>query len=147
MTSLNPSTTSQVVPYGRTHDEANSSFSQLCEHSLNVSSVQMFVPRTPGCHGNQGHVLRKKKKMSIGHGCHSHCGVHRRLAHRIATAREGNCEYKAQSECVKSGTCVTCTTSALSECRYLGSLFLETEDIKSLSLGAIWGFSKAAGLP
>jgi len=30
---------------------------------------------------------------------------------------------------------------------YLGSFFLEPEDIKSLSLGAIWNFSKATGLP
>jgi hypothetical protein len=30
---------------------------------------------------------------------------------------------------------------------YLGSSFLEAEDIKSISLGAIWNFGKATGLP
>jgi len=30
---------------------------------------------------------------------------------------------------------------------YLGSFFLDPEDIKSISLGAIWNFSKATGLP
>jgi len=30
---------------------------------------------------------------------------------------------------------------------YLGSFFLEPEDISSLGLGAIWSYSKAAGLP
>ena len=43
----------------------------------------------------------------------------------------------------------------LSECEalaslrhvYLGSFFLEPEDINSISLGAIWKFSKATGLP
>jgi len=30
---------------------------------------------------------------------------------------------------------------------YLGSFFLEPEDIKSISLGAIWNFTKATGLP
>ena len=30
---------------------------------------------------------------------------------------------------------------------YLGSFFLDPEDIKSLSLGAIWNFSKRTGLP
>jgi len=30
---------------------------------------------------------------------------------------------------------------------YLGSFLLEPEDIKSISLGAIWNFSKAIGLP
>ena len=29
----------------------------------------------------------------------------------------------------------------------LGSFFLEPKDIKSTSLGAIWNFSKATGLP
>ena len=28
---------------------------------------------------------------------------------------------------------------------YLGSFFLEQEDIKSISLGAIWNFSKVTG--
>jgi hypothetical protein len=30
---------------------------------------------------------------------------------------------------------------------YLGSFFLEPEDIKSISLGAIWNFRKVTGLP
>ena len=30
---------------------------------------------------------------------------------------------------------------------YLGSLLLEPEDIQSISLGAMWNFSKAIGLP
>jgi hypothetical protein len=30
---------------------------------------------------------------------------------------------------------------------YLGSFFLEPEDIKSIRLGAIWNFSKVTGLP
>jgi hypothetical protein len=30
---------------------------------------------------------------------------------------------------------------------YLGSFFLEPEDIKSQNLEAIWRFSKAAGIP
>ena len=30
---------------------------------------------------------------------------------------------------------------------YLGSFFLEPEDTKSISLGAIWNFSKVTGLP
>jgi hypothetical protein len=33
-----------------------------------------------------------------------------------------------------------------SDMHYLGSFFLVPEDIKSISLGAIWGFSKATGL-
>jgi len=30
---------------------------------------------------------------------------------------------------------------------YLGYFFLEPEDTKSISLGAIWNFSKATGVP
>jgi hypothetical protein len=30
---------------------------------------------------------------------------------------------------------------------YLGSFFLEPQDVKSISLGAIWNISKATGLP
>ena len=42
-----------------------------------------------------------------------------------------------------------CESEALASLRhvYLGSSFLEPEDIKSISLGAIWNFSKATGLP
>ena len=40
-----------------------------------------------------------------------------------------------------------CEALAALRHRYLGSSFLEPEDVKSISLGAIWSFSKAAGLP
>jgi hypothetical protein len=42
-----------------------------------------------------------------------------------------------------------CQCEALASLRqaHLGSFFLEPEDINSQSLGAIWCFSKAAGLP
>jgi len=44
---------------------------------------------------------------------------------------------------------ILCDYEALSSLRhaYLGSFFLEPEDIKSISLGAIRNFSKVAGLP
>jgi hypothetical protein len=43
---------------------------------------------------------------------------------------------------------ILCECEALASYRYvyLGS-FLEPEDIKSISLGAIWNFSKVKGLP
>jgi len=42
-----------------------------------------------------------------------------------------------------------CECEALASLRhvYLGSFFLEPEDNKSISLTAIWNFSKATGLP
>jgi hypothetical protein len=40
-----------------------------------------------------------------------------------------------------------CETLASLRHAHLGSLFLEPEDIQSISLGAIWSFSNASGLP
>ena len=44
---------------------------------------------------------------------------------------------------------ILCECEALASLRhaYLGSFFLEPKDIQSISLGAIWSFSKASGLP
>jgi hypothetical protein len=44
---------------------------------------------------------------------------------------------------------IRCECEALASLRhaYLGSFFLEPEDINSISLGAIWNFSKVTGLP
>jgi hypothetical protein len=44
---------------------------------------------------------------------------------------------------------ILCRCEALSSLRhmYLGSFFLEPEDIKSISLEAIWNFGKETGLP
>jgi hypothetical protein len=44
---------------------------------------------------------------------------------------------------------ILCECEALASLRhvYLGSFFLEPEDIKSVNLGAIWNFSKATRLP
>ena len=44
---------------------------------------------------------------------------------------------------------ILCEIEALASLRhaYLGSFFLELEDIRSLGLGAIWNYSKVVGLP
>jgi hypothetical protein len=44
---------------------------------------------------------------------------------------------------------ILCECEALASFRhmYLGSFFLDPGDIKSISLGAIWYFSKATGVP
>ena len=44
---------------------------------------------------------------------------------------------------------ILCECEALASLRhvYLGSFFLEPEDIRSLELGAIWNYSKVTGLP
>jgi len=49
----------------------------------------------------------------------------------------------------KTSAHILCECEALASLRntYLGSYFLEPEDIKSLTLGAIWNFSKVTGLP
>jgi len=40
-----------------------------------------------------------------------------------------------------------CEALAVLRHRYLGFFFLEPEDVTSISLGAIWSFSRATGLP
>jgi len=49
----------------------------------------------------------------------------------------------------KTSAHILCECEALASLShaYLGSFFLELEDIRSLGLGAIWNYSKAAGLP
>ena len=42
---------------------------------------------------------------------------------------------------------ILCECEALALRASLGSFFLEPEDIRSLGLGAIWNYSKVAGLP
>jgi hypothetical protein len=44
---------------------------------------------------------------------------------------------------------ILCECEALASLRqaYLAFFFLEFKDIQSISLGAIWSFSKASGLP
>ena len=44
---------------------------------------------------------------------------------------------------------ILCECEALASLKhvYLGSFCLESEDINSVSVGAIWSFSKATGLP
>ena len=44
---------------------------------------------------------------------------------------------------------ILCECEALASLRYayLGSFFLEPEDIKSISLGGIWNFNKVTGRP
>jgi hypothetical protein len=44
---------------------------------------------------------------------------------------------------------ILCKCEALASLRqvHLGSFFLEPEDVKNISVGAIWSFSKAIGLP
>jgi len=44
---------------------------------------------------------------------------------------------------------ILCECELLASLRhmYLGSFFLEPEDIKCMSLGAIWSFGRATGLP
>jgi hypothetical protein len=49
----------------------------------------------------------------------------------------------------ETSTLIFCECEALASLRhmYLGSFFLEPEDIKNLSLQANWNFGKVAGIP
>ena len=55
------------------------------------------------------------------------------------------CRYGAEEE---TSAHIFCECKALASLRnvYLSSFLLDPEDVKSLSLGAIWNFSKGTGL-
>ena len=57
--------------------------------------------------------------------------------------------YKKCAVKEETSTHIHCECEALASLRHmhLGSFFLEPEDVKSISLGAIWSFSRAVGLP
>ena len=64
-------------------------------------------------------------------------------------------ELQDNPKCRKCGVKAETSTHILCECEalaslrhaHLGSFFLEPKDIQSISLGAIWSFSNALGLP
>jgi len=57
------------------------------------------------------------------------------------------CRKCGESEETSAHILCECDALASLICAYLGSFFLEREDIRSLGLGAIWSYSKVAGLP
>jgi len=71
----------------------------------------------------------------------------RRHLHLIGLSDSPLCRrYGAEDE---TSAHILCKCEALASHRhvYLGSFFLEPEDIKSIRLGTIWNFSQATGLP
>jgi len=71
----------------------------------------------------------------------------RRHLHLLGLLDSPLCEKCGVGE--ETSAHILCECEALASLRhvYLGSFFLEPEDIRSLGLGAIWSYSKAAGLP
>jgi len=71
----------------------------------------------------------------------------RRYFHLLGLLDSPPCRrYGAEEE---TSAHILCECEALASLRlaYLGSFFLEPEDIKSISLGGIWNFNKVTGLP
>jgi len=69
-----------------------------------------------------------------------------RHLHLLGLSDSPLCRSGAEEETSAHILC-ECEASATLRHVYLGSFFLEPEDIKSISLGAIWSFSKVTGLP
>jgi len=57
------------------------------------------------------------------------------------------CRWCEEGEETSAHVLCECEALASRIHAYLGSFFLEPGDIKNLNLGAIWNYSKAAGLP
>jgi hypothetical protein len=71
----------------------------------------------------------------------------RRLVHLMGLTDSPSCRKCGFKEETSAHILCECEALAALRHRYLGSFFLEPEDIKIISLGAIWIFCKAAGLP
>ena len=71
----------------------------------------------------------------------------RRHLHLLGLSDSPLCRKCAVRE--ETSAHILCECKVLTSLRhaYLGSLLLEPEDIKTLSLGAIWNFNKFTGLP
>jgi len=70
----------------------------------------------------------------------------RRHLHLIGLSDSPLCRCGAEEE-ISAHILCECEALALFRRVYLASFFLEPEDIKSISLGTIWNFSKVTGLP
>ena len=71
----------------------------------------------------------------------------RRHIHLMGLSDSPLCRRWGAEDETSSHTLCECEALASLRLAYLGSFFLEPEDVKSLSLGAIWNFHKATGLP
>jgi len=100
------------------------------------------------CLGAKARFLSFKRTQSIAvTGLLTAHNTLKRHLHLIGLSDSPLCRRCGAEE--ETSAHILCECEALASFRhaYLGSLFLEPEDIKSISMGAIWNFSKATGLP
>ena len=71
----------------------------------------------------------------------------RRHLHLMGLSDSPSCRKCGAEEETSAHVLCECEALGSHRCVYLGFSFLETEDIRSISLGAIWKISKAVGLP
>jgi len=71
----------------------------------------------------------------------------RRYLHLVGLSDSPLCSRCAAEVETSAHTLCECEAKASLRHAYLGSFFLETEDINCVSLGGIWNFSKATGAP
>jgi len=71
----------------------------------------------------------------------------RRHGHLLGLSNSPLCRRYGVKEETSVHILCECETAASFRNTYLASIFSEPEDIKIISLGAIWNFSKVTGLP
>ena len=71
----------------------------------------------------------------------------RRHLHLLGLLDSPLCRRRGIREETSAHILFECDALATLRHTYLGSFYLEQEDIKSLGLGATWNFSKAMGFP
>jgi hypothetical protein len=100
------------------------------------------------CLGNKARFLSFDRTQSRAiTGLLTGCNTLRRHLYLTELSDSPLCTRCAADD--ETSAYILCQCEALASLRhvYLGSFFLEPEDIKSIRLGAIWNFSKVTGLP
>jgi hypothetical protein len=123
---------------------------QHWRHLQNLDNTQRQAPEliSGPCLGTKIRLISFNRTQSrVVTGLLTGYNTLRRNLHLMGLTDSPLCR-KCGSE-VETSAHVLCQCEALASLRhaYLDSFFLEPENIKNISLGAIWSFSKATGLP
>jgi len=124
---------------------------RLCVVKCILHDPEMFIPLVlllAPCLDAKARFLSFNKTQSRAvTGLHTGYNTLRRHLHLMRLSDSPLCRKCGAED--ETSAHILCECEALASLRhvYLGYFILEPQDIKSMSLGAIWNFSKATGLP
>ena len=96
---------------------------------------------------NSNNLSFNRTQFGAVTGFHTEHNTLRRHLHLLGLLDSPLCRRCRAEEETSAHILCECEVLASLRHAYLGSYFLQPEDITSIILGAIWNFSKATGLP